>query len=53
MQKAIAVTRLNSPAVLVERPIPNPEENQLLVQVTATGCKSMSAAGNQFFLIEF
>ncbi|GFF34462.1 zinc-type alcohol dehydrogenase-like protein C2E1P3.01 [Aspergillus udagawae] len=37
MQKAIAVTRLNSPAVLVERPIPNPEENQLLVQVTAAG----------------
>jgi NADPH:quinone reductase-like Zn-dependent oxidoreductase len=46
MQKAIAVTSLNSPAVLVERPIPDPEENQLLVQVTAASCKLMSAAGN-------
>ncbi|GIJ92521.1 hypothetical protein Asppvi_001799 [Aspergillus pseudoviridinutans] len=35
MQKAIAVTRLKSPAVLVERPIPDPGENQLLLQVTA------------------
>ncbi|GAQ05195.1 hypothetical protein ALT_2516 [Aspergillus lentulus] len=35
MQKAIAVTTLNSSAVLVERPIPDPGENQLLVQVTA------------------
>lgn len=40
MQKAIVVEQVGRPALLIERPIPEPGHNQLLVRVTATSCKS-------------
>ncbi|KAE8168653.1 GroES-like protein [Aspergillus tamarii] len=36
MQKAIVVEQVGRPALLIERPIPEPGHNQLLVRVTAT-----------------
>ncbi|KAL1852224.1 hypothetical protein Plec18170_005949 [Paecilomyces lecythidis] len=36
MQKAVVIENVGKPAVVVDRPIPEPDENHLLVRVTAT-----------------
>jgi D-arabinose 1-dehydrogenase-like Zn-dependent alcohol dehydrogenase len=43
-QKAIAVTAVGSPVKLIDRHIPEPGENELLIKVTATGCELSSSA---------
>lgn len=43
MQKAIVLEQVRSPALLIERPIPEPGANQLLVRVTASSCKSFTS----------